>query len=288
MKPAFSTVGVPDWTLPRIAQRAKAWGFLGVELRSFGFGSRPIACDPALTAPAKARALFSRAGVSIVSIATSIRFDRPVTPPVLGHLLDTRRDVREAHGAVDLAISLECPFIRVFGFEIEGNETRTSAVARIVDRLRQAADHCDKSGVRLMLENGGSFATAADLADLLDRVNSPLVGAAYSVGVGRAAGENPADAVNVLGDRLVCVKIQDFKRGVPCALGDGDLHARDSVASLARAGYDGWLVHEFDRLWFKDAPDAEATLARSVRTLFEWIGALGQHAPAHAATACPH
>ncbi|GJQ31147.1 MAG: hypothetical protein HBSAPP03_30310 [Phycisphaerae bacterium] len=47
-------------------------------------------------------------------------------------------------------------------------------------------------------------------------------------------------------------------------------------------------AHEFDRLWFKDAPDAEATLARSARTLFEWIGARGEHAPVHAATACSH
>lgn len=277
MKPAFSTVAVPDWTLPRIAERAKAWGFLGVEFRSFGYGSTRIACDPSLSSPEKVRSSFARAGVELVSIATSIRYDRPVTPPVLGHLLDTRREVRETHGAVDLAVSLECPFVRVFGFEIEGGESRKSAVARIADRLSQAADHCEKSGVQLMIENGGSFATSSDLADLIDRAESPLVRAAYSLGVGHAAGESPADAVNVLGDRLVSVKVRDFKNATPCALGDGDLHCREGIESLAKAGYTGWVVFEHDRLWFKDAPDAESTLTRSAKSLFEWIGAGTSH-----------
>lgn len=272
MKPAFSTVATPDWTLPRIAERAKAWGFLGVEFRSFGFGSTAIAGDPALTSPEKVRGLFGRAGVEIASIATSVRFDAPVTPPVVGHLLDTRRSVREAHGAVDLAVQLECPFVRVFGFEIESSESRRSAVARIADRLAQAADHCEKSGVRLMLENGGSFATSADLAEIIDRAGSALVSAAYSLGVGQRAGERPGDAVNVLGDRLVCAKVRDYRDGLPCAIGEGDLRCRESVEGLARAGFGGWLVVEHDRLWFPHAPAAEEIMPRAAATLFDWLG----------------
>lgn len=278
MKPAFSTVATPDWTLPRIAQHAEQWGFLGVEFRSFGYGSTTIACDPALSAPDKVRALFTRAGIMPLSIATSIRYDDPISPPGLGVLLDTDLAVRETRGAVDLAVSLGCPFVRVFGFEIVGNESRKSALARIVSRISRAADHCNKSGVRLMLENGGSFSTSADLADIIDRVGSPLICAAYSLAVGRLAGERPADALNVLGDRLVCIKVRDFVGGQPCALGEGDLHCREGVEALARAGFEGWAVCEYDRAWFKAAEEPDAALARSARRLFEWAGA-GRPAP---------
>jgi sugar phosphate isomerase/epimerase len=272
MKAAFSTVACPDWTLPHIAERARAWGFEGVELRTFGFGGTRLACEPGLTQPAKTRALFGKAGVRIVSLGTSVRFDESVTPPVIGMLGDTERSVREARGAVDLAIELECPFVRVYGFEIVGGESRKSASARIAARLAKAADHCRNSGVRLLVENGGSFPRAADVAGLIDAAGSELVGASYSLAVAMGAGEDPAAGVNVLSDRLEVVKIKDMRGGVPCALGEGELRAHAGVAALQHAGYDGWVVFEHDRLWFPGAPEADAVMESSARTLYQWIG----------------
>lgn len=273
MKIAFSTVACPEWTLTRVAERAGAWGYEGVELRSFGSGSARIACDPELTAPAKTRAMFARAGVEIMNVATSVRFDDPVTPPVIGHLFDKDLAVREAQGAIDLAVTLECPNVRVFAFEIVGSESRKSAVARIASRLGRAADHCRNHGVRLLLENGGSFPRSGDIAEILDAVGSPLVGAAYCPAVARAAGEAPGDGVNVLGERLVVAKVKDYKGGRPCVLGEGDLECRGTVEALARAGFDGWLVHEHDRLWFPAAAEAEAVMPKSAAALYEWAGA---------------
>jgi sugar phosphate isomerase/epimerase len=178
MKPAFSTVACPDWTLDRIAQHAEKWGYLGCELRTFGYGSTHFACDPALTAPVKTRMLLERAGLELVSLATSIRYDDRITPPVVGNLLDHESSVRESKSAIDLAVRLEVPFVRIFGFEIIGSEKRGSAMARIAARIGKAVDHARNSGVKLMLENGGSFSTAAQMAELMDLVNSPLLVAA--------------------------------------------------------------------------------------------------------------
>src|ERR1043165_2048598 len=170
MKPAFSTVACPDWTLERVCEVAESVGALGVELRTFGSGSTEFACEPALTSADKVRQLFDKAGVVPCCLATSLRFDRPFDPPVLGRLLDSEQEVREAKSAIDLARELEIASVRVFGFELGGNESRAEGVARVVDRLAKVADHCRNTGVRLLIENGGSFATGADLADLLDRV----------------------------------------------------------------------------------------------------------------------
>lgn len=271
IKAAFSTVATPDWTFPRIADHARAWGFTGVELRTFGFGGTQLACEPGLTAPAKVRALFAAAGVRVVSLGTSVRFDERVTPPVVGMLGDTERSVREARGAIDLAVELECPFVRVFPFEITGNETRKSASARIATRIARAADHCRNSGVRLLVENGGSFPRAADIAGLIDAAGSELVAASYSLPVALAAGDDPAAGVNVLSDRLEIVKVKDMRGGVPCILGEGDLRAHAGVAALQQTGYDGWVVYEHDRLWLPHAPDAPEVLEASARTLYQWL-----------------
>jgi sugar phosphate isomerase/epimerase len=273
MKPAFSTLACPEWTFLRLAEHAEEWGFLGCELRTFGYGSTQFACDPALTSPEKARLLLERAGIEVVSLATSIRYDDPVTPPVLGYVFgDREKSVRESKSAIDLAVRMECPYVRVFGFEIVGSEARKSALVRITDRLRKAADHARNSGVKLLVENGGSFSTAVQLAELLDAVGSELVEAAYSVAVAALAGEAAANGINVLGERLACVKLRDYKDGRPCPLGDGEFDNRGAVEALARAAFRGWVVYEYDRAWFREQlADVDQVMKQSAMKLFEWI-----------------
>ncbi len=273
MKPAFSTVACPEWTLDRVAERAEAWGYLGVELRTFGYGSHEFACDPALTAPIKTRAMFDRAGVDLAVLGTSIRFDAPISPPILGHVFgDGETSVRAAKGAIDLAARLSCPFMRVFAFEVPGSERRARAIDRIIDRLGKALDAARNSGVRLAIENGGSFPTAVDLAELMDRCASPLLVAEYNAAIAMRAGEPPERGINVLGERLAIVKLTDVKGGKACALGEGEMGCRRCVESLAGADYRGWIVHEHPRAWLGGAGDVERVLEGSARSLYAWMG----------------
>jgi sugar phosphate isomerase/epimerase len=296
MKPAFSTVAIPDWTLSTLATRLQAWGYMGCELRTSGTIGNQFAGDPALSAPAKVRAIFDEAGVAICSLATPARFDRRVTPSVIGHVIsETEHGVPLTRGCIDMAIALECPFVRVFGYELPEGETRASGVKRVSERLQRAADYCRNSGVRLLLENGGSFSRATDIAELLDRVDDKLVQAAYSPAIAQASGEDPAAGINVLGGRLQSVKLRDMSGGKPVALGTGELACESVVRQLRKVNFQGWVVYEFDRAWLaapknvarlltstKDVTasdlgagstvDVDTILAQSSRTLFGWIG----------------
>ncbi|MFM9995621.1 MAG: sugar phosphate isomerase/epimerase family protein [Phycisphaerales bacterium] len=271
---AFSTVACPDWTLERAATAAAEWGYDGVELRTFGYGSADLACDPALTAGPKVRRVFSERGVQTACLATGVRFDEPITPPVIGRVIrDTEKSVRQGKAAVDLAAQIECPYVRVFGFEFPRGERRKTAVARIEERLRMVLDGARHTGVKVVLENGGSFPRAADLADVIDRIASPLLGAAYSAPVAFAAGEDPAEGARELGGRLWVAKLKDYSGGVPCPLGQGDVPCAAFVRSLAERGFAGWLVCEWDRLWLPDLVPAEAVLPSAVKRVYEWAGA---------------
>lgn len=273
MKPAFSTVACPDWTLDQVARGAEEWGFLGVELRTFGSGSTQFACDPALTAPEKTRSLFDRAGVEIACLGTSVRFDEPGGSPLAYIVGDKDRSTREVKDAIQLACELECPFVRVFGFELEGNESRRRAMQRVVERLRLALAAARHTQVRLVIENGGTFRTATALAELLDQVDNPALGAAYSFATASSADENPAHGVNVLGDRLLMAKVADYHAGVPCALGQGDVPNRQGVEALAQSGFAGWIVYEYPRAWVGGATAApEGVLTQSAKALYSWIG----------------
>lgn len=271
LKPAFSTVACPHWTLDRVALAAQRLGFSGVELRTFGVDSRAFACDPALTGPEKVRRLFGQAGVSICSLATDVAFDAAVIPPVIGHLIrDQEAAVREAQRAIDIAASIECPLVRVFGFRIPANETRQNGSARIVARLRKVIDHADKTGVTVVFENGGSFAKASEMIEIIDEIRSPLLNASYNILAAHQAGENPASGIIRLGDKLRLLRVKDHKDNKPVVLGTGSVPVHHAITSASKLN--AWAVFEWDYAWLPDIGEPEFALDHASRTLWQWIG----------------
>jgi len=138
IRTAFSTVACPSWTLSRVLESAAQWGFDGVELRSFVGSSMPdhaggtgFASEPVLTSGEKIREQTAHAGVVLSSIATGLRFDAPVFPPIIGHVLPTQHASIEAgKRAVELADECGAGAIRVYAFEMTGKSSRRLTMRR--------------------------------------------------------------------------------------------------------------------------------------------------------------
>jgi len=277
MIPACSTVACPEWTLERVAAEARRMDYDAVELRTFSDSSTDLACDPALTDPAKTASLFARFGVRICCLASSLRYDQPIRPPVIGRVIgDEDAPVRQTRRLVRLARDLGCPLVRVFGFELAPGESRRAGLRRTASRLRRAADTCRNTGVRLVVENGGSFQTAAQLAELLDAVDaSQLLAAAYSPAVGQHAGCSLDHAFDTLGDSLAIVKLKELRDGSPVSLGEGELGADRLIHILVQRRFAGPVVYEHNRIWNRDLPDPAHALEASCRFLYS---AMARHA----------
>lgn len=273
MKLAFSTVACPEWTLEQVASFGASGEYDGVELRSFGHGSTRIACDPSMTASAKVRAMFADAGLTTACIATGCRFDEPIFPPVIGRAIsDTDRSVREAKSALHMAAAMDVPFVRVFAFE-QRRAGGAGAERLIAERLSMLADAARNTGVKIVLENGGSYPGAADIARLINQVDHPLLGAAYSIAAANACGEDPILGANLLADRLWMVKLKDARSGAPCPIGDGEFACRALVSHLAAHRYAGWVVVEWDRLWMPELSEPGAVLADAASRIRLWSAA---------------
>lgn len=271
-KLAFSTVCCPEWTLRRVAQAAIESSFEGVELRTFGGGSSHLPSDPALTAPAKTLDFFDDDGVDIAGLAASSRFDAPISPPVLGWVIgDFEKEVREAKRHVDLAEALGAEYVRVFAFEPAPGERASKAVKRIVERLKLLCDHARNRGVRIALENGGGYPRAEQIAEIIDGVGNPLLGACYSVAAGAAAGDDPTIAIDVLSDDLIVGRVKDAKKGEPCLPGDGDVPCAEFTRALGRTSRSGWLVFEWDKLWMPNLLHPEEALPQAADRLGGWL-----------------
>ena len=146
---AFSTVATHDWPLDRVMAHAEDLEFDAVELRTFGSGSTRFACDPALTDEAKIRRLAGSHGVSICCVATGLAFDQRVHPPVIGRVIgDFERPLRDAKRAIGLAAQIDCPYVRVFGFQVQPGDAREKCVERMVGHLLEVLDAARNTGVR--------------------------------------------------------------------------------------------------------------------------------------------
>jgi len=285
IRTAFSTVACPQWKLERVVRTAAELGYDGVELRTFGYGSRRFVCDPMLTGAAKVASLLADTGVDCCCLATSLRLDAPIRPHLLGRtfLFDQDAPVRRGRRMIDFASRIEAPMVRLFGFEVPAGESRRATVRLIGQRLAQLADHARHRGVRVVVENGGSFRTADDLRELLDAADSPLLGACYNGAVGRAAGEDHTKALRTLGRRLLLARLKDYAQGAPALPGAGEADARGFARALADYRFfDGWLSFEWDAAWHEGLEPADEVLPEAIATIYGWLGgqATGKASPA--------
>ncbi|MBL8745322.1 MAG: sugar phosphate isomerase/epimerase [Phycisphaerae bacterium] len=293
IRSAFSTVACPTWTLDRAALSAAEWGFMGVELRSFGEGGTEFACDPALTSGVKVRRLFREAGVALAGIATGVRFDAPIRPPIVGNLLSAREaSVNEGKHMVAVAANVGAPYVRVFGFEGPVGESKKSLFRRVCDRLGRVCDYARNRDVTILIENGGTFPTAVDLVDIIRRVSQPQLAASYDAATAWLVGEDPSAGVESLGRWLRVARVRDQRAGKVCRLGTGDVPLRAFLGAVQRAdqawGTDPWAVYTWDRAWLPELAAAEEVMPGAAKLLADWTGGGGvMHRPAAFQSAAP-
>ncbi len=254
LRPSMSSLACPTWTLDRVAEAARDMGFLAVELASFGFGTSPLACEPAHTCPRKTLTTFDEAGVAVSSIATTLRFDAPVRPPVLGLALsDLEGPVRQGKRMIDLAADMGCPLVRVLGMHKQPRERLATCARRIAKRLFEVVDHSRNTTVRVCIENAGSFPTARSLEPIIEQADlQGLLAVSYDTWTATQAGESLADALDILADRIELVRI----RHTP----DKPDGPRQILDTLRQADLDAWVVYELDQVWARDQHDPRSAL----------------------------
>ncbi len=125
---AFSTLGCPDWSLERVAEAVREYGYDGIELRLV---------DGELLAPHPSKAERSRlrevlAGVPVVAVDTSLR----MAAPDPGWEDDLR-------GFCEVAGDLGCDLVRVFG----GTAASGDGEVAIVEHVRRAGAIAGPLGV---------------------------------------------------------------------------------------------------------------------------------------------
>ena len=106
---------------------------------------------------------------------------------------------------------------------------------------------------------------AAELAEIIDKLNSPFVGAYYDVGNALYLGYNPSEEIEYLGQRIFAVHIKDTAKNLGDShLGCGRLNLKTVFTAFKRINYSDWFIIETPN-------DNDAALRNDIELLHKYL-----------------
>ncbi len=268
MKLAFSTLGCPDWSLDEVIAATRQYGYDGVELRLLD--GEIITPELSQSERERVRAAFAEAGLPICCLDSSIRVATGADPEGVA---------AELRAFLDLAAALDAPMIRVFGGDWPDGATEEQVFAATAALLNSVAPDAERLGVAIVLETHDTLASSRTVAEILRRVPSRSVGALWDTHHPYRMGESPDQVIDALGEHILHFHVKDARRNEAARtgwdlllLGEGEVPVRDSLTTLLRRGYTGWVAVEWEKKWHPHIEAPEIALPQHATLLREWAG----------------
>ena len=260
MKTSFTTLGCPAWDLETIITRGSALGFDGVDFRGLQ-NDIDITQLPAFTTDIVAtRTRFADAGLQVCGISSSLKVcdDRA---------LET--NVEEAQRTIPVAAALGCETLRVFGGGDPQRHTRQEMADIGQQTMLRVLDLDGAAQFKWVFETHDHWIQSADCKLLLDRIAAAEFGALWDMGrTSRVGGEDPADSLAALGDRVFYLHVKDavYDTAHEHAMNDGWRYVPPGTGQLpiGRAlqlmqgqGYEGYVMFEHEKRWHAELEEPE-------------------------------
>lgn len=156
---------------------------------------------------------------------------------------------------IHLSAAVGAPVSRIFGGHMTKEDRADKAIkaknfARIIEGLKIVTAEAEKAGVILALENhGGLPASADEVIEVIEAVNSPHLRMTVDVGNFMAVGEVGHEALAKVVHLAAYIHFKDNKGFEPleaCTLGDGIVDLAACLDILERAHYQGHIAIEYE------------------------------------------
>ncbi len=253
MKTSFATLGCPDWTLDHVLRNAHLLGYDGVELRIVA--DEPVNLDLTDSERAAIRQQFQGIGLRVCCLMGYTRFTS-------AEMIDDQ--VENAHELIQLAKSLDCRCVRIFGGVLAG-ASRDAAIDQFASALERIVPAAAAAGVVLALETHDDWCKASYLEPLLARVTSAGFGICWDIA--NSYFEEPLERTfAAIRERIVHVHVKDavlqdgkHQGRLP---GEGEVDLPTALALLSDIRYDGFLSFEWEKKWQPELAEPEIAFPR--------------------------
>jgi len=258
MKYAFMTFSTPELTFSEVMETARKFGYDGVEPRIDSGHKHGIERDSSPETRKNIRQLAKDAGIAISCIATSCKY---ADPAISSEQVDITRQ------AIDLAADVGCSRLRVFGGQFPETVSREQAKQQLSKSLLAIADHAAERGVIVCVETHDAWCNPNDLADVIQRVDSPSIAVNWDImHPVRAGGATMDQAFEALKPWIKHVHFHDGNtvdgKNQLCPIGEGIIDHKRAVELLQEMGYEDHLSGE----WIKWEP-YDVHLPRELATI---------------------
>ncbi len=251
---AFSTNAYSRHTLDEAVEDIAAAGYAGIEL----LADKPHIWPPTFSQShaEKLRARLGELGLGISNINANCTFGyfRDAPPePFFEPSLVSPNDHMRADRMVFIELVLEiAAWLGAENISITSGRLLIppdDAWRVLVENLKTVCERADSVGgikVGIETEPGLFIETSDELAELIERVDSPLLGANLDLGHAHVGGESAADAVGKLAGRIWNCHIEDLPGTKHYHLipGRGDYDFAAAREALESAGYDRYATVE--------------------------------------------
>lgn len=215
-------------------------------LARFGYDGVEFVGEPSAVDVDRVGAELARHGTrasSIISIFTPERDIVSSDPGIRRHAIDYVK------GNIDLAESLGADivtFTPTACMKITPEADLDTEWGWAVEAAREAARYAEPRGVTLAVEPWNRYETylitrAARAVEFVQEVAEPNIGVMADTFHMSIEEPDIAEAIRLMGARLVHVHLADSNRAAP---GYGHLDFRPIVQAIADIGYDGWISYE--------------------------------------------
>lgn len=259
-KLCFSTLGCPDWTWEEIMSNAEQFGYRGIEIRGLGAEidilKSPVFSKSNIQA---SKRLAKDSGVQIVNINPSSKLH--ITEPV-----KRKANIDEVKNYVDLAVELDCPFVRVFPDKYAFKDDKQKSLNLISEGLQEVNEYAKGSGVKVLLDCHGDLVKSADIKQVMEEQPAGSSGIIWDYfNMHYQTEESASTMVSTLKPFIEFVQIKDgsftnrttHEYFLP---GQGQVPIAAVLKELDRIKYKGFISLEWEKRWHPELPNLEKAL----------------------------
>jgi len=269
MKTCGHTMGTPNMDIFEAIRFVAELGHQGIEIRCAANGQlNPEAYDSGWGKDVLAAA--QEAGIEVACL----------TPYYKDFVRETVREheIAGMRRVVGIAAELKCTRVRAYGgIGTPKGFSDSEAWARIAAALQEIGDYAAERNVHICIEThiGSRTHSAKEAARMVRDIDRPNVGVLFDYAwVEHADGTRPRAAVDMLSPYIKHVHVKDWHftsreadERTTTLLGEGDLDWPAVIAELKRAGYDGFLSDEYEKLWHDYLPAPEIGMRHNAEYL---------------------
>ena len=260
MKLCFSTLGCPDWDVWEIAEKAKEYGYQGIELRIKEDKHFPVTSTK--EERKKVLAHYKKNGVKIAVIGGYTFW-----ASLDDHILEENKKLMMEY--IDLAADLEAEYIRTFIGDFDKAVSIDKIAAKAGQYLQICAEEAEKKNVKILIETHDSFDTGKKVKKVLDNIESNAVGVIWDIHHPVNGGESIEDTYKAIGSKIEHLHLKDAKRledgsEVMCLMGEGDLPVKKIVQIMEDSGFSGYYSLEWEKFWIRSLQGPEIAFPQYV------------------------